>query len=68
MGGGESSGWYGHPRVFLFYVNTMYTTLGARRELRASAMARFYVIILCILCIMLGTCLVRHDFFGLLFC
>ena len=31
--GGESSGWHGHPRVFLFYVNTMYTTLGARREL-----------------------------------
>ena len=23
----------GHPRVFLFYENTMYTMLGARREL-----------------------------------
>ena len=34
-GGGEgrAQAGMGHPRVFLFYVNTMYTMLGARREL-----------------------------------
>ena len=32
-GEGRAQAGMGHPRVFLFYVNTMYTMLGARREL-----------------------------------